>query len=125
MAIRRALMSVATGVAGMSRIFRVLLDLVLVNFLNRYMNRPMHFFGGLGFISLAFGCIAFAGAIMLKFFHIRDFVQTPLPVFSALLIIVGVLLAIMGILAEMIMRVYYEGQGKRTYIIRSKTNFTL
>jgi glycosyltransferase involved in cell wall biosynthesis len=110
---------------GMSRVFRVLLDLVLVKFLNRYMNRPLHFFGGLGFVSLALGSIAFFAAVVLKFIGLRSFVATPLPVFSALLIIVGVLLVVMGILAEMIMRVYYEGQNKRTYIIRSKTNFTV
>ena len=108
---------------GMSRVFRVLLDLVLVKFLNRYMNRPMHFFGGLGFVSLALGGVAFTAAIALKLFHVRDFVATPLPIFAALLIIVGALLVVMGILAEMIMRVYYEGQDKRPYIIRSKTNF--
>ncbi len=109
---------------GFSRVFRVLLDLVLIKFLRRYMHRPMHFFGGLGFVSLALGVTAGISAIVLKFAHYRDFVATPLPVFSALLLIVGVVLVSMGILAEMVMRVYYEGQGKRPYVIRRTTNFS-
>lgn len=108
---------------GFSRVFRVLLDLVLMKFLNKYMNRPMHFFGGIGFISLFLGFIAGSASIVLKIFHVRDFVSTPLPIFSALLIIVGVQLVVMGVLAEMLMRTYYESQRKYPYLIKEKVNF--
>ncbi len=108
---------------GISRTFKVLLDLVVVKFLSRYMNRPMHFFGGIGFISLGLGVLAGLTAIILKIFHLRDFVATPLPIFSALLIIVGVQLAAMGVIAEMVMRVYYESQGKTPYRIAERINF--
>jgi dolichol-phosphate mannosyltransferase len=49
-------------------------------------------------------------------------IQTPLPVLSALCIIVGVQLVTMGILAEMIMRTYYESQGKKAYLIKETIN---
>lgn len=107
---------------GFSRVFRVILDLVLIAFLQRYMNRPMHFFGGLGFIALALGIIAGTTAVLFKIFDFRDFVATPLPIFSALLLIIGVVLIAMGILAEMVMRVYYEGQGKRPYTVGRHLN---
>jgi len=108
---------------GISRTFRVLLDLILIKFLSTYMTRPMHFFGGLGFILLFFGFISGGTAIAFKLMHYKDFVETPLPTLSAMLIIVGVLLVVMGIVAEMLMRVYYESQGKDPYLVKRKINF--
>lgn len=107
---------------GMGRIFKVLLDLIVIKFLDKYMNRPMHFFGGIGFISLVLGVLAGLLSVFLKLVHSRDFVQTPLPTFSALLIIVGVQMVVMGIIAEILMRTYYESQGKKPYIIKDKIN---
>lgn len=109
---------------GMSRIFPVLLDLVVMRFLNSYMNHPMRFFGGIGFVSFLLGFLAFVGAVVLRLFDIADLVETPLPVFSALFIIVGVQMIVMGILAEMLMRTYYESQGKKPYVIAEKINFS-
>ncbi len=108
---------------GIARTFFVILDLVVVKFLSRYMNKPMHFFGGIGFISLGLGILAGIASVVLKIFHSRDFVETPLPIFSALLVIIGVVLVAMGVIAEMIMRVYYESQDKTPYQIRELTNF--
>lgn len=53
----------------------------------------------------------------------ESLIQTPLPIFAALFFIVGVQLIVMGILAEMIMRTYYESRGKHPYTIREKINF--
>ena len=61
--------------------------------------------------------------IILKITHIRNFVATPLPIFSALLIIVGIQLITMGIIAEILMRTYYESQGGRPYNIKNTINF--
>lgn len=108
---------------GISRTFRVLLDLVVMRFLDKYLNRPIHFFGGLGFASFFVGVFSFVLALILKIMEIRSFVSTPLPVFSALFIIVGVQLIAMGIIAEMVMRVYYEGNNKKVYRIKEKINF--
>ena len=86
------------------------------------MNRPIHFFGGLGFISLILGCIAGTTAVIFKLIDYKDFVETPLPIFAAMLVIVGIQLVVMGIVAEMIMRVYYESQGKQPYVIKKMLN---
>jgi hypothetical protein len=75
---------------GLSRIFRVLLDLIVVKFLHKYMDKPMHFFGGIGFILSFFGVLAGLGAVVLKLLGTQDFVETPLPILCALLLIVGV-----------------------------------
>lgn len=107
---------------GIWRTFNVLLDLVVVKFLSKYMNRPMHFFGGIGFASLFVGIIAGSSSVFLKIVHLRDFVSTPLPVFSALFIIVGVQMVAMGVVAEMLMRVYYESQNKTPYQIKETIN---
>jgi len=108
---------------GISRTFRVLLDLLVVKFLSKYMNRPVHFFGGIGMITFFLGLVAGVTAVVLKIFGLRDFVQTPLPTISALFLIVGVQLIAMGILAEIIMRTYYEAQGKEPFVVKEKINF--
>ena len=108
---------------GISRIFKVLLDLVVIKFLDKYMTRPMHFFGGAGFLIFSLGVATGVLSIALKIIGLRDFVDTPLPILCALLIVVGVQLIAMGVLAEMLMRVYFESQNKKPYQIAEKINF--
>lgn len=108
---------------GISRTFRVLLDLLLIRFLHRYMNRPIHFFGMVGFISLGFGVLAGTVGVYLRLFHHMSLISTPLPTLSALLVIVGVQFIGMGILAEILMRIYYESQNKAPYVVKEKINF--
>jgi glycosyltransferase involved in cell wall biosynthesis len=108
---------------GISRTFKVVLDLIVVKFLSRYMNRPIHFFGGIGFVSLFAGFLAGATAVIMRLVGYKYLVETPLPVFSALLIIVGVQLIAMGIVGEMLMRIYYESQKKEPFVIEEKINF--
>jgi glycosyltransferase involved in cell wall biosynthesis len=107
---------------GISRTFRVLLDLLLIKFLHRYMNRPIHFFGMAGFISLGVGVMAGLWGLYLKYFREMSLISTPLPTLSALLIIVGVQFMGMGILAEILMRIYYESQHKSPYTIKETIN---
>ncbi len=110
-----------TSKYGFGRVPRVLLDLVVLVFLHRYMNRPMHFFGSWGLLSFSLGILAGVAAILLRLLNIKHFVETPLPIFSALFIIVGVQLIFFGIIAEMIMRTYYESQGRRPYVISEES----
>ena len=107
---------------GMWRIFKVILDLIVVKFLNKYIARPMHFFGGVGFIIFFLGVLSGVVSVALKISGIRDFVSTPLPIFTALLVMVGVQLVAMGVVAEMIMRTYFESRGKKPYQIKEKIN---
>ncbi|MCF7835506.1 MAG: glycosyltransferase family 2 protein [Candidatus Marinimicrobia bacterium] len=87
---------------GMMRIFKVLLDSFALMFFNKYSRRPMHFFGGLGFFSFLLGFIIFLVMIYLRFFVGISFIETPLPVLSALCLMVGFQFVLMGLLAEII-----------------------
>ena len=108
---------------GLSRTFKVLLDLVVIKFLSKYMKKPMHFFGGFGFISLVLGFFSGATALLLRIFNDVHFIRTPLPLLTVFLIMMGVLFILMGILAEMLTRIYHEPQGKAAYSVENKVNF--
>lgn len=107
-----------TSKYGFGRTFRVLLDLVLLIFLKRYMNRPMHFFGSWGLVSLALGFLSGCIAIALRLIGYASLIQTPLPTLATLFIIVGIQFILFGVIAEILMRTYYESQGLRPYVIR-------
>ncbi len=109
---------------GMMRIISVLLDLVLIVFLDRYLQRPIQFFGGVGLISMLLGVGSFLWALYYKLTGQKDFVETPLPVFTALFISVGVVLLLIGIVAELLVRIYYEATGRPIAQVRERINFT-
>jgi glycosyltransferase involved in cell wall biosynthesis len=104
---------------GAGRILRVLLDLVVVIFMNRYMNRPMHFFGAWGFWMLVLGVLGGAFLVILRILGMSAPVES-FPILVALLILVGVQLILFGVIAEVLMRTYYESQNKRPYIIKEE-----
>lgn len=108
---------------GMSRTFKVVLDLILIKFLDKYMQRPIHFFGGVGFLSFLASFMAFGLALYFKLTGQKDFVETPLPMITVMFFIIGVLMVLMGIIAEMLMRTYYESQNIFPYTIKNKINF--
>ncbi len=103
---------------GINRTIKVLLDLVVVMFFQGFGTKPIYMFGGFGFLSwlLAF----FVGLLMLyfKLFGGKDFVETPLPNLFVLLTLGGFLSILMGLLAELVMRTYYESQQKPTYLVK-------
>ncbi len=106
---------------GLSRVFKVMLDLVVVKFLTKYFNKPMHFFGAAGFISLGLGTIAEVAAIVLRI-QGTHFVQTPLPTVGAMFVIVGVQCVLFGLIAEVLMRTYYEAAHRAPYCIKEILN---
>lgn len=108
---------------GISRTVRVLLDLLLIKFLDRYMNRPIHFFGGLGMLLFGASIAAILLALALRFWLNISLIQTPLPLLSALCMIMGMNMVMMGVLSEMQMRTYYEAQKTKPYRIKEKVNF--
>jgi len=108
---------------GLFRIYKVMLDLVLIKFLDKYMHRPIHFFGGAGILSFLVMFLSTALAVYFKLTHQKDFVQTPLPTIAAMFFIIGVVMILMGILAEIQMRTYYESQNKFPFTIKEKVNF--
>lgn len=109
---------------GIGRIWKVLLDLLTLKFLSGYATRPLHLFGSLGIISILIGLVAGAFAIYFKFSTVnqKDFIQTPLPVIMAMLVVVGIVFIMMGLLAEIMVRSYHESVDKKTYAIKEKIN---
>ena len=108
---------------GISRTFKVILDLVLIKFLDKYMQRPIHFFGGAGFLSFLAALLAFGIALYFKLTGQKDFVETPLPMITVMFFIIGALMILMGVIAEILMRTYYESQNKYPFTIKNKINF--
>ncbi|HSS29198.1 MAG TPA: glycosyltransferase family 2 protein [Usitatibacter sp.] len=107
---------------GVDRVVKVLLDLIVVQFLARYASRPIYLFGGCGVASLLLALVAGLWAVYLKYFEATSFIQTPLPLLVVLLTLTGGISILMGLLAEIIMRTYYESQGKAVYDVRSTAN---
>lgn len=105
---------------GIGRTFRVLLDLVVMKFMHKYFNRPMHFFGGLGFFSFFIGGVAGMILVIERIFNLPNPVES-LPILAALFILVGVQLMVFGVLSEILVRTYYESQHKRPYSIKEIT----
>jgi len=103
---------------GMSRVFKVILDLMVVKFLLSYSQKPIYVFGGMGLLMILGAFISGGYAIYLKLFKEVSFILTPLPLLSVLLLMLGFLSILMGFLAEILTRTYYESQGKPTYQIK-------
>ncbi|MEP7015997.1 MAG: glycosyltransferase family 2 protein [Verrucomicrobiota bacterium] len=100
---------------GLKRIPKVLLDLMVVVFLHRFGQRPMYVFGTVGLFSVAMGGVAGAAALYYKFSGEKSFIQTPLPLLFVMAMITGAMCFLMGLLAELLVRTYYESQNKPTY----------
>jgi glycosyltransferase involved in cell wall biosynthesis len=107
---------------GLSRTGKVVLDLVVVKFLSSYHTKPIYVFGGFGLWSFACGLAAFGLAVYYKLAGLKDFVATPLPLLTVTFGLVGFLSILMGLLAELTIRTYYESQGKRPYLIEQELN---
>jgi glycosyltransferase involved in cell wall biosynthesis len=103
---------------GISRILRVILDLITVKFLSKYSTRPSHIFGLCGLIAMLSG-LGICGVLGVQrlLFHM-DLAGRPLLLFGVLLLIVGVQFITMGLLGELLSRAYHEGQGKPIYVMK-------
>jgi len=112
-----------TSKYGLERIFKVVLDLLVVVFLRRFFAKPIYLFGGFGIASIILSVGTIFLAIGLRLFLHISLIQTPLPLLSALLFLVGVMSILLGLVAEMMVRTYYESQGARAYLVRELINF--
>ena len=107
-----------TSKYGISRVIKVILDLMVVKFLLSYSQKPIYVFGGLGILMIIGAILSGVYALYLKFFEGTSFILTPLPLLCVLLTVLGTLSILMGFLAEILTRTYYESQGKLTYQIK-------
>lgn len=117
---------------GLSRTFRVILDLFTIHFLRKYGDRPMQLFGRWGIILFALGALIGGYLTALKLwagitggmagFTAMIIGDRPLLLLSVLLVIIGVQFVVMGLIAELMVRTYYETQNLRVYRIKEIIN---
>jgi glycosyltransferase involved in cell wall biosynthesis len=107
---------------GFMRVFKVLLDLIVVKFLAGFAQKPIYVFGGFGMLSFLLSVFCFGLMVYFKYWGGKTFVQTPLPQLVVLFILVGFVSVLMGLLAEIQMRTYYESQDKPVYLVRQTRN---
>jgi glycosyltransferase involved in cell wall biosynthesis len=101
---------------GLNRTFKVVSDLILLLFFKRYLSRPMHFFGNWGLVILIPGVLINAYMLIIKLMG-HDIWGRPLLILGVLLLVAGFQMITSGIIAELVMRTYYESQQKKPYRI--------
>lgn len=102
---------------GIGRTFRVMSDLLLMVFYQKYLQRPMHLFGTLGIFTFVIGMILNIYLLVEKLMG-HDIWGRPVLILAITLTLGGIQLITSGIIAEMIMRTYYESQDKKIYSIK-------
>ena len=107
---------------GLGRTYKVILDLMVLKFLSDFSTKPIYFFGGFSMVSFLSSFFFTLWSIYLKVFRNIDLDGTPLLIFAAVFVIVGVQFLLMGILADLVMRTYFESQDKKTYQIKESVN---
>ena len=105
---------------GIGRTFRVVSDLLLMLFLRKYLQKPMHLFGTSGLFIFLIGVIINLYMLVLKF-QGKDIWGKPLLLLGILLLIAGIQLITIGIVAELQIRTYFESQHKKPYRIKTVT----
>ena len=102
---------------GLGRTLKVMSDLLLMVFFQKYFRRPIHLFGPLGFITLFVGMIINLYLLVVKLMG-QDIWGRPLLMLGFLLVLAGIQFLTFGLIAELMMRTYYESQNKKTYVVR-------
>jgi hypothetical protein len=104
---------------GIGRTFRVLFDILTIQFLLKYFTRPMHFFGSLGLGGTTLGCGIMFYLLVQKVLG-QDIVveHGPLMVAGGLLLLAGIMMFSTGLIGEILMRTYFESQDRRIYAVR-------
>jgi glycosyltransferase involved in cell wall biosynthesis len=107
---------------GISRTFKVILDLIVIKFLERHAQKPIYIFGGFGFANFLLSFLCFLLMVYLKYWHDQSYIKTPLPFLVILFVMVGILSILLGLIAELLNRTYYESQDKPVYLIKKLRN---
>lgn len=106
-----------TSKYGLGRTFKVMSDLMLMIFLKKYLQRPMHLFGVAGIITFLLGGAISGYLLILKILG-KEIGGRPLLILGITLILGGIQLITIGIVAELIVRTYFESQDKKTYRVK-------
>ena len=103
---------------GISRTFRVFIDLISVYFFMRFFSRPGHFFGLIGLVLSAIGSAILIYLIALKFIYGFDIGDRPLLIAGTLLVVVGIQLISLGVIGEILSRTYFASSDEKSYFVR-------
>jgi len=104
---------------GISRTFRVLVDLLSVYFFLRFLTRPGHFFGRIGLVSGGLGTLLLGWLFAQKLLLGANIGTRPLLLVAVLLVLMGVQFLTTGVLSELITRTYFASSASRPYVIRT------
>jgi glycosyltransferase involved in cell wall biosynthesis len=118
--------TMGTSKYGLSRTIKVIFDLMTIKFMASYQTKPLYVFGWAGLLTFFVSIFCAVLAFVMKYAnwpHHADFVQTPLPVLTLVLLVLGVQFFLMGLLAEMQVRTYHESQAKAVYAVRERIGF--
>ncbi|AZI56429.1 MULTISPECIES: glycosyltransferase family 2 protein [Epilithonimonas] len=107
---------------GMNRTFKVINDLLLVLFNQKYLSKPIYLFGNIGLITFSIGVLINIYLLIVKILG-YDIGGRPLLILGVLLIFIGIQFFTTGIIIDMLMKTYYESQDKRPFNIRNITDF--
>jgi glycosyltransferase involved in cell wall biosynthesis len=102
---------------GLGRTLKVMSDLLLMSFFQKYFRRPIHFFGPLGFLAFFTGMIINTYLLIVKLLG-EDIWGRPLLLLGVSLTLAGIQFLTFGFMAELMMRIYYESQNKKTYLVK-------
>lgn len=103
---------------GLSRVIKVLLDLVTLRYMLRYSTRPIYFFGKLALFMAVLCLLSFGGLLVHKFYFHTSFVRSPFLLLTSMIALVSFQTLITGVIAELLMRIYHEAQDKPVYYIK-------
>ncbi len=111
-----------TSKYGISRTFRVFVDLISVYFFMRFFSRPGHFFGLIGLMLSAIGSLILVHLVSLKLLYGLDIGDRPILVAGTLLVVVGIQLISLGVIGEILSRTYFASSKEKSYFIRWDSN---
>ena len=103
---------------GLSRIPRVILDLLVIRFFDKSLDRPIHLFGQFGLVMFLVAFLLSLLAIFLKIFINISFILTPLPLLVVFFSMSGLLCIFLGLVAEIQSRIYFEARDRPPYLIK-------
>ena len=107
---------------GLWRTFKVIVDLILMLFFRRYLQRPMHLFGGIGILLFGLGVLINLYLLYEKIIG-HDIWGRPLLILGFILLVAGIQFITIGIVVDLLMRVYFESQDKKIYRVREVHRF--
>ena len=107
---------------GIQRTLKVLLDLITVKFMSSYATKPIYLYGGVALGVFLLSIMSLAGTILMKYFKGMNMTGNPLLMLSSILFLLSVIMILMGIQAEILIRIYHETEGKELYYVKETAN---